>query len=428
MNPREILSALGEDVPLDDVALHWKDSMGVLPNGTPSFLEAPMILESRAWCGFGPDVDAVLFETAQRIAQHEALRRLAWHCQWRLFSLREPGGLKDWPPLESSLGDRCGVFYLLAGLSMVPRVRAYHRSLGIPESVTRDTCSQIHDYCRAYKRGHSGRPGLRLDHINWLCHYPRNPYFRIGRLEYWLKPNPCGPVVYRHDSTGHALALAGDGERFTAQGYAEDPPPEGPSVWTSALTVGSDAVSGNPISPYGVALPEPVSLPLATWKRVLGQGDCILDTHIPASGKLTHEATLQSMRAAVGFFGRHFRDLSPVAFTSTSWIFSNHLESLLPPTSNLVLYQRELYLFPIPSLEFSGLSFVFSGDPFDPRTASGKTRLQRAILDFLAGGNRWHIGGMFFLIQDLEHLGTQHYRSRWPLPCIRSRTEDMREG
>ncbi len=57
------------------------------------------------------------------------------------------------------------------------------------------------------------------------------------------------------------------------------------------------------------------------------------------------------------------------------------------------------------------MSFIFPEDRFDPATASRKTRLQRRILDLMDQGGRWHIGGMFFLIDDLDCFGSQHYLS-----------------
>ena len=138
-----------------------------------------------------------------------------------------------------------------------------------------------------------------------------------------------------------------------------------------------------------------------------------MQVHIPSGNKMTWDTVKDSMNAAVPFFRRHFPQASPVAFVSTSWVFSSLLEALLPPDSNLVRFQRELYLFPIPSGGHDGLSFIFPEDQFDPPNASRATHLQRAILDFLSAGKRWRIGGMFMLIDDLKNFGSQCYRSAW---------------
>jgi hypothetical protein len=75
---------------------------------------------------------------------------------------------------------------------------------------------------------------------------------------------------------------------------------------------------------------------------------------------------------------------------------------------------RELYLFPVPSTADAGLWFIFFQNTFDPATAPRDTSLQRAVLDYLAAGNRWRVGGMFFLLDDLGEFGRQHYRATFP--------------
>jgi hypothetical protein len=81
-----------------------------------------------------------------------------------------------------------------------------------------------------------------------------------------------------------------------------------------------------------------------------------------------------------------------------------------------VLWQRELYLFPTPNRpdSRSGLYFVFGTDSVDPATAPRDTSMRRALLDHLTAGCRLLGGGMFLLLEDFEHYGTQVYRSATP--------------
>src|SRR5205814_8203890 len=98
----------------------------------------------------------------------------------------------------------------------------------------------------------------------------------------------------------------------------------------------------------------------------------------------------------------------------SSWLFNTQFEEIRLSSDNLVQYQRELYLFPTPASGRDGLWFVFLQDDFDPAALPRDTSLRRGVADFLAAGNGWRGGGMFFLTEDLEHFGTQHYRSHWP--------------
>jgi len=103
-----------------------------------------------------------------------------------------------------------------------------------------------------------------------------------------------------------------------------------------------------------------------------------------------------------------------VGFGCGSWILNPELEQIYSPTSNMVLWQRELYLYPFPFGGNSGLYFVFARDDVDPATAPRDTSLRRAILDHLEAGGKMRPGGMFFLTEDFEQFGTQVYRSNWP--------------
>ena len=426
MGPEEALRSLGEDGPVEDVALYWAESKAAAGGGVPGILERTQIIETREWCGFGEDRDAALLEAAEIIAKNEALRRLAQHCAWRLFDCPESRELEEWPTFERALNEKRGLFYLLVTLGIVPRVRALHASMGISEEITRSTCLQVRCFCETYEAGHGGRPGMRRGHASWLRYYVREPYFRVGFLEYWLRANPCEPVVYRRRASGEVLALARDGERFTEEGTIDAEPELRAKGWESRLDVAGDRVTGTPISPFGAAVRREVTLPLDEWERVLGPGDTILQVHIPSGGKMTLETVGDSMRRAEAFFRKHFPGESPVAFCTTSWLFSNVLEKLLPRTANTLRFQRELYLFPVPSRANSGLYFIFPEDTFDPRTASRETALQRGVLELLSEGKRVRIGGMFLLPEDLKHFGTQRYRSMWPPSDVWRSSVDIR--
>jgi len=161
-------------------------------------------------------------------------------------------------------------------------------------------------------------------------------------------------------------------------------------------------------------VPHPIQLPRATWTGVLQRGDTVLEMHIPGGGGMPLDACAQSFRDAAEFFRTRFPDKPAKAVTSTSWMFSHQLEDALTPESNLVRLLRELYLVPAPCGPNSGLWFVFLQNPIDLATAPRETRLQRALLDYLAHGQAWHQASMLFLLEDLPRFGTQVYRGKEP--------------
>jgi len=395
----------------------WEESVAALPEEVPPFLQPAEFRANREFCGLGSEVDPQLDEAASRIAQSPALRLLAWHCFRLLYEHLEYNEFRHWPSLEQALGTELHcVFYLLVAMGMVPRVREVHAKMGVEEQVTRDTCSQVASVASNYARLTGGKLGVTVRTVYWMRHYTAGRLFRLGRMEYMIRPYRSGPTVYRNRETDEVLALAPEGMRFEGEGYVDGTAGrfDVENGWTSTFAEDDDAVTGYPYSPLGMAVRREVRLPKSTWDCVLKHGDLTLDMHIPAGGRMSAEVSGDSMRRAVPFFRQHFPDEPFDSITCYSWIFNTQFEQIPMSSTNLADYQHELYLFPIPSSGKDGLWFVFLDDDPDPATAPRDTSLRRGVADFLLAGNTWRCGAMLYLTEDLEHYGTQRYRSQWP--------------
>ncbi len=415
MKLEDVLARIQEPEVLEALLPHWEESEASFPGETPSFLLPAEALRHRDYCGFGPEIDPLLLETARRIAADPALSHLAWHCYRLLYEHLDYTDTPRWPTLQHVLGEAGGVLYLLVVMGMVPRVRAIHQAMGVPDEVTRETCNQVCSVAGVYRRM-SGRLGVTLNTVYWMRHYIAGRLFRLGRFEYMLRPFGGAVEVYRHRQTGAVVALAPDGWRFNGEGQVDGTGgvTDDERGWTASLTRTDDAVAGYPVSPQGMAVRHEVRLPKSEWECVLKQGDTVMEMHIPAGGNMTPERCGDSNHRAAQFFRRFFPDQPARAIVSISWIFNTQLEEITLSSDNLVLYQRELYLFPVPSSGRDGLWFIFLRDDLDPAALPRDTSLRRGVADFLAAGNVWRCGGMFFLADDLDHFGTQHYRSHWP--------------
>ena len=119
------------------------------------------------------------------------------------------------------------------------------------------------------------------------------------------------------------------------------------------------------------------------------------------------------MARALEFFPRYFPERPFVGFACGSWILNPELDWIFAHDNNMVLWQKELYLFPIPSPQRTGLFFVFGTDNVDPATSPRDTSLRRALLDHVAQGGRLIAEGMFSLAEDSGEYGTQFYRRGW---------------
>lgn len=419
MTLKDVLEQLQIPEAHDLLLPHWEDSMACMPEVIP-FLTPAQVSESRAWADLPQSDEPILLDTARTIAENPALRCLAWHCYQLLYVHTEYGATANWPSLEKTLGTATGAFYLLIALAIVPQVREVHQSMGVETAVTKTTCFQICSLSNNYRR-QTGNPGISLKQIYWLRHYTAGRLFRLGRLEYMLRPFSGMVQVYWHEKTDRVVALAADGIRYNAAGYvASEEAESDPQIWTATITETPEVITGYPVSPLGYAQREPIKLDGKAWKRVLAKGDTILEMHIPEGGWMTLEKIAESLRQTVPFFSKHFPDQPFQAISTTSWIFNTQIAELQLSSNNLVAFQQQLYLFPVRSTGRDGLWFIFLQDEFDPKTAPRKTSLQREVLRYLEEGHRWRSGGMFILTRHLDRFGTQYYRTQAlsPLPDV----------
>lgn len=416
MDLAAILQSAGEAASLEAVSRGWDESQKTFPEGGGHLLSAEAVADNAAFSGFDPESRAFLAGAARRVRVVPGLDRVLWHCFRITFFGPKPADLKGWPWWEKALGDAGGAFYLLAALGGVPEISAAHRKRGVPEDVTRDTCLEIRCFSDNHVRGRGGRPGMYLNQLNWLHHYVHQPYYRLGRLEFWLKPFGGGVRVFRHRRDGHVIALSEDGHKLDREGLVDGSAGkwDAGGGWVASFSETDKEAEGFPYSPEGRAVRRKVRLPRTDWEPVLAKGTWVLDMHIPAGGGMGPEACLDAHRRALEFFDRHHPEHRWAAIVCNSWIFNTQLDGILPPEANLVRYQRELYLYPVRSSGQDGLWFIFLQEPVDLRTAPRESGLQKAILKFLEAGNTWRGGAMFILREHAGLIGRQHYRTAWP--------------
>lgn len=410
MNLRRLLTDLRVTSASEVLAEHWEESEACFPPNLPRFLEPASISRQRTFAGFPADLDETLLAAASRVAGSPALLHLAWHgCRMVYEQLDySPEKLKQWPELTSTLGPLAGAFYLLLALEAVPRTRAVHRRIGVPEDITCECFGQITESMEYYAMQCEGMVGARPGTLYWLRNHVKGDLFRLGRFDYMLKPFAGRLKAWRHRESGQVQALALEGARFDGTGLMAKG--DAPESWQGDLIEGVAGVKGSPISPLGYARREEVSLPTSEWDLVLAPGDTILETHIPAGGGMTPTRCRESMQRALDFFPRHFPESPFAGFACNSWILNPQMDRIYSPGSNMVQWQRELYLFPVPSGDRAGVYFIFGEDDPNPRSAPRDTSLRRALLDHLASGGRLISGGMFLLTEDFRHFGSQVYR------------------
>lgn len=404
-------AALGTATPTGTTEEDWAATQQSFPPSGPDFLDPSFVDGAcRAAC-LPDDIRAAAVAAARRAGANAALQAFAWHCHVTLF---RPGrydrnAVWGWPRLDGVLGQDAGLFYLLVLLTGMPALRERYRQRDIPQRVACDTLSDIERWLRLYRQ-EAGVWGLTPRALTWLRNHVQGQLYQLARLQHQLNEFHCDVYVYRHRVDGTVVALSDDGVRYRADGQYDGAggvsDPSG--AWTATLTRTASYVAGYPIAPRGHAVRQLRHLPGAEWEELLAPGDPVLQLHIPDGSPMDFDACGDSFRQALEFFPRHFPDHRFRAFACSSWLLDAQLQHLLPPASNLVRFQREMYLLPAPGDGRSTLERVFGGVPERIDRAPQRTTLQRALVTHLASGGHLR-GGRCFLLRDDVRWGSQVY-------------------
>ncbi len=416
MQLAQVLSALNIQDAAEVVGRAWEESQRALPGGDLAFLDPDFVRAACRATRVPEDVAEEAARVAVRIAAEEPLRALAWHFQYVIHQLGRADWdwVGKWPVLTATLGNDAGLFNLVVLLAGAPEMERIHRAHAIPEDIIRATLSDFQLWLGP-EQNRTGRPyaGLTPVNVAWLSNHVRGNLYRLGRLQFQFATFQGKLRVYRHAASGAVLAISAEGVSYRADGQIAQ---REEAAWTSSLAVSDDAVTGSPILPTGRAVAEQVTLSLSEWRPALLPGDPVLNLHIPSGSPMSHQACGESFRTALAFFPRHYPDYHFAAFHCGSWILNTWLEEVLPPTSNLVRFQREVYLYPIPLWPPTMIDRAFGKLPEDLRQAPRDTQLRRALLEVLEAGRELPVGGgACFLFPEDFRWGEEVYR-RQALP------------
>ncbi|MDY7011648.1 MAG: acyltransferase domain-containing protein [Planctomycetota bacterium] len=416
MELKNVLAALGEEDCLEAVSPYWEESEACFPKELPPFLQPERIKESRKWCLLAEYDEPKILETAKRVAEDENLLHLAWHCYRLTFHYPKFLALSGFPSLEKSLGkDMKGLFYLLVDMELAPFLRDLHKRMGVDEAVTRNNLTQIRDMNWGYRKSNEGRPGSGLSY--WLKHHTNGELFRIGRMQYFIKPSFGFVEAYRNRETGEVVSVAEDGLTMTDDGFMTFEGEEKTATWITEHVTDYQAgtTTGNVILPdKGITLKQKITLDLNVWRHVLGKGSLMLSMHIPGGGTMALKKCIESARDAFVFFEKHFPHRPVVGIDCISWIFGPQLEDMFEADSNLVELMRIGYLYPTPRPRYDSLGFIFYRNDNDFKNYPRNNELQSTVLDWVLADKPWHVGGWFVLKDDIEQIGLDFYRSKFP--------------
>jgi hypothetical protein len=410
--------------------LEWTDSQRALAAERPPGLEPTIIEDACEQLRIaGPAVKGLL-GLAEHVVSKASLSALFWHFHYCAFrSTTFPLWLKIrlWPGVDEYRRDPDldgRLFYTLVLLSGLGPMRQHYSERDIPAEVLERSLESLVTELQndPYEPGQWGVYGP--ERLEWFRFYLRGEIFRLGRLEYQFGDFGYPFRVYRHEGTNAVLALCAGGITYLSDGQREGPGRlcEPTDTWVSEFEETPAGATGNPILPTGRALPRRVHLPSSEWKIVLAPGALGLYLHLPADGPLLPELCRRSYEEATAFFARHFPDRPASFLFCTSWVLDTEIGNLISEPSNILEFQKDVYLFPfltddrhLYEVIFNGVPEIADGSPLPhsltPGYTNRNTRLQQALLERLSARERVpaSAGGCFLLAEDIGR-GRQVYR------------------
>jgi hypothetical protein len=409
LDPAPIFAAIGVKAPDAAFTKEWAQTQASFPHVVP-FLQPQSVHAACRELRMQPDAELALVDSLALIAEHPALKQVAWHCHQQLIAAvgREAAAAKIWPELPEQLGLRAKLFYPIVFLSALSAIRAFHKQRGIPDEISISTLGDLELWIRENKRlkGHFG-----FAQSGWLSVHFSGGIYKLGRLQFEPHPFRYDLNAYRNSATKAVVLLAGSGLKFRRDGQFDGANGiRDPQAFTSDLTETRDAIIGTPINVRGYAETKPVTLNAKEWKKVFGKGSPILDIHIDNSGPMDHAECGKSFERAGPFFAKYFPERKFDAFTCTSWLMDSQFEDYLPASSNIVRFLSEYHLFPMAEAN-DGQTYerVFDGPVADLDKAPQKSSLQRAVIAHEKSGKKWRNAGGFILREDLA-WGNRVYR------------------
>ena len=296
-------------------------------------------------CGFEQEETVQLKRSFLQIEHSGELRNMLEGCREQICNKPPSVSLQN-PCLEATLDLRFSrEFYLILIISLYSHAKKVYESNGWPPDIMRQTLMDIALWAK-YHRDNSGYYGLDWERVDWLSNHITGNLLQFGRLQCNLKHKfKANFKVYKNTKTKE------------------------------------------------IRLCEPDSIP--GWQVVLSPGDDTINLHIPATGSLDIEQCKISLEKMKIFYRKYLPDYKYKAFICYSWLLDSQLEEILPPTSNILKFQKLGCLFDMPDIPSDAIWRVFGEKGIERRTHMNS--FQKAMCQFVDSGGKFITGGLFIL-------------------------------
>ncbi|MFG2499555.1 acyltransferase domain-containing protein [Streptomyces sp. NPDC048441] len=262
----------------------------------------------------------------------EARRLLDRSVDATVRDMGKVGAGPKYPPLPAELGPLSFFFHVYVFVASLPYVRAYHRSRGIPDDVSRRTLADLGRHIAVHRRARGG-PGLLQP--GWNSLHFRGELYQLGRLQFQR--------AVLGERMGRALAAAGysagQGDPCLNLHVTDFRGPLSPEACDRSIALAREFFARHfPEERYETAV-------CHSWLL-----DPQLKRYLPAGSNIVR---FQGRFRAADGYGREPEDSVPVAF-------------------------------------------VFGDGDLPPAELPRRTRVERAVGDHLRAGGHWYAGHGWF--------------------------------
>ncbi|KRE96680.1 hypothetical protein ASG89_30930 [Paenibacillus sp. Soil766] len=292
-----------------------------------------------------------------------------------------------WEPLaidayvEEVLGNSASLLYLHAALQRLPLAEQRYAERGLSEELFVETLRDIGVWVQnAYNL--VGYYAIR--NFSWIWRHLEARMFRIGGMQF-IATNFSGIVKGFYNAKEDRFLLLGSaGMELRANGDKQGVCNKEKTTdgFVTEYEETEDYFFGNPITPDGKGLKEPVKLMRDEWEKVLDKDDTLLEIHIPRDTAFDMEQIKETYLQAKAFYAAYFPEVQSKGMACHTWLFTPQLREMLPPTSNIVRFQEQFYLYPTAGSVRFLWNFVFN-ELTEVKDAKPDTSLRRKVLTYL---------------------------------------------
>ncbi|BFT72854.1 acyltransferase domain-containing protein [Paenibacillus sp. P36] len=285
------------------------------------------------------------------------------------------------PYVEETFGNEASLFYLHAALQRLPLAEKKYAEWGLSEELFVETLRDIGVWVQnAYNL--VGYYAIR--NFSWIWRHLEARMFRIGGMQF-LAAKFSGVVKgFYNAKEERFLLLCGEGMELRANGDMQGVCKKEKTTdgFVTEYTETEEFYIGHPITPIGKGLQEQVKLNRDEWEKVLDKDDTLLEIHIPRDTAFNMESIKDTYLKAKEFFATYFPEVKYKGMVCHTWLFTPQLREMLPPTSNILKFQEQFYLYPTAGSVRFLWNFVFN-ELTEVKDAKPDTSLRKQVLQYV---------------------------------------------